>query len=183
MLIEDLFAKGVMTMGPSRLDPARQVGVFAPAAIAGVSAARAAEIERFRWIAGEWNFENSVPKTRANPAYADVGTHRFEITDDGWVCSVSADGAQQRCLTFDPFSAQWIYVLTRGAFGMLRSKDGWVGNQIAFTGLMTMIGVECEWRMTWTKTSAEEFRFVNEERTADGDWAYIDEWRFRTAHD
>jgi hypothetical protein len=28
MLIEELFSRGIMTMGPSRLDPCRQVGVF-----------------------------------------------------------------------------------------------------------------------------------------------------------
>ena len=68
MLIEELFASGIMTMGPSRVDPNRQVGVFSAKAIEGVSAARAAEIERFRWIAGEWDYENVVPQTRRNPA-------------------------------------------------------------------------------------------------------------------
>ena len=33
--------------------------------------------------------------------------------------------------------------------------------------------------MTWTKTSDDEFRFVNEEQTSDGEWSYIDEWRFQ----
>lgn len=43
---------------------------------------------------------------------------------------------------------------------------------------MTMLSVECEWRMRWTKESDDRFSFVNEER--DGDrWVYIDEWRFR----
>ncbi len=178
MLIEELFAKGIMTMGPSRVDPSRRVGVFAPQAIAGIAAARAAEIERFRWIAGEWNYENSVPETRMSPAYTDIGKQRFAVTDDGWVCMLSPDGAQYRFLTFDPFSRQWIYVLTRGSFGMLRSREGWTGERIAFSGLMTMIGIECEWRMTWTRIGRDEFRFVNEERTADGSWAPIDEWRF-----
>ncbi|HUI77755.1 MAG TPA: hypothetical protein VLY24_07550 [Bryobacteraceae bacterium] len=181
MLIEDLFAQGVMTMGPSRADPNRQVGVFAPNVVAAVSAARAAEIERFRWIVGEWNYENLVPQTRLSPAYTDIGRQRFAITEDGWVSMVSPDDRQHRCLTFDPFSGQWIYVLTRGSYGMLRSKQGWAGQQITFVGLMTMIGVECEWRMTWTKISETEFRFVNEERTAEGAWVYIDEWHFRSS--
>lgn len=180
MLIEELFAKGMMIMGPSRVDPNRQVGVFAPKAVAGISTTRAAEVERFRWIVGEWNYENLVPQTRLSPAYTDIGTQRFAITEDGWVCSVTPDGAHHRWITFDPFSRQWIYVLTRGSFGMLRSKEGWVGQQITFSGLMTMIGVECEWRMTWTTISGEEFQFVNEERASDGSWAYIDEWRFQS---
>ena len=65
-----------------------------------------------------------------------------------------------------------------GAYGMLRSGEGWGGNQIVFTGTMTMLGVECEWRMRWTKESEDQFSFVNEERGADGSWEYIDEWRF-----
>jgi hypothetical protein len=43
---------------------------------------------------------------------------------------------------------------------------------------MTMIGINCEWRMTWSKAGNGRFRFVNEEKAADGSWAYIDEWRF-----
>jgi hypothetical protein len=180
MLIEDLFARGIMTMGPSRHDPNRQVAVFPPGAIQRVSAARAGEMRKFHWIAGEWNFENPVPSTRVSPAYTDVGVSRFSISEDGgWVCMVSPDGSQQRCLTFDPLSLQWIYVLTRGSYGMLRSKAGWAGDQIAFQGSMTMIGIDCEWRMTWTRVSDDEFGFVNEEKLADGSWAHIDEWRFR----
>jgi hypothetical protein len=80
-------------------------------------------------------------------------------------------------ITFDPFSRRWMYVLTNASYGVLRSP-GWDGNQIVFTGPMSMIGVDCEWRMTWTKTSDDEFRFVNEEQVADGSWSYIDEWRY-----
>jgi len=63
---------------------------------------------------------------------------------------------------------------------LLRSK-GWVGNEIVFTGLMTMIGIECEWRMRWTKVKDDSFGFVNEEQKEDGRWAYIDEWNYRRA--
>jgi hypothetical protein len=37
--------------------------------------------------------------------------------------------------------------------------------------------------MTWTKISDEEFRFVNEEKTAAGSWGYIEEWHFRRSRD
>jgi hypothetical protein len=33
--------------------------------------------------------------------------------------------------------------------------------------------------MTWTSKNNDQFSFVNEERSDDGSWAYIDEWRFR----
>jgi hypothetical protein len=65
---------------------------------------------------------------------------------------------------------------------MLRSPQGWVGEKIVFSGLMTMIGIDCEWRMTWTKEGVNRFAFVNEERGDDGSWAYIDEWRFSRKH-
>jgi len=180
MLIEQLFSQGIMTMGPSRLDPQRQVGVFSPDVIGRLSAARAQEIDKFRWIAGEWSYENRVPATRLSPAYTDAGHQRFVLCEaDSWVCIVAPDGSQQRHITFDPFSKQWIYALTRGSYGILRSREGWVGDRIVFSGLMTMIGINCEWRMTWDKESEDEFRFVNEEQAADGSWVYIDEWRFR----
>lgn len=61
---------------------------------------------------------------------------------------------------------------------MLRSADGWAGDRIVFTGPMTMLGPTREWRMSWTKEAPDRFSFVNEEKL-DGEWAYIDEWRFR----
>jgi hypothetical protein len=69
--------------------------------------------------------------------------------------------------------------LTQGAYGILRSPQGWVGERIVFSGLMTMIGINCEWRMTWAKTGCDEFGFLNEERSENDSWAYIDEWRFK----
>ena len=43
---------------------------------------------------------------------------------------------------------------------------------------MTMIGINCEWRMRWTRDGEDAFSFVNEERDDAGHWDYIDEWRF-----
>ena len=177
-LMEELFSSGVMMMGPSRHDPERQVGIFNPGAVAGLPALRATEMEKFRWIEGEWDHENAVPPTPVSPAYADAGKSRFALDARGeWVCAVAPDGNQIPQITFDPFSRQWIYVLTRGAYGMLRSADGWTGDSIAFTGTMTMLGPTREWRMTWRRDGPDRFGFVNEEKL-NGEWAYIDEWRF-----
>jgi hypothetical protein len=179
MLMERLFSSGLMQMGPSRNDPSRHVGVFNPGAIAGVPELRAARLEEFRWIAGDWNYENAVPATAANPAYSDVGTCRYGLCEkNNWICMVTPDGREMQQITFDPFSKQWIYVLMNGAYGMLRSPEGWSGNHIVFTGLMTMIGFNCEWRMRYTKESPVAFSFINEERDATGSWDYIDEWHF-----
>lgn len=180
MLMEELFSRGIMKMGPSRVDPGRQVGIFNTDFVSKLPALRATEMGKFRWLAGEWNHENRVPATRVSPAYTDIGSSRFSLCEkDSWVCLVLADGKEVHNITFDPFSRQWIYVLTLGSYGILRSPDGWRGDKIVFTGLMTMIGINCEWRMTWTKTSDDEFAFINEERNQDGSWAYIDEWRFK----
>ena len=179
MLIEELFSRGILTMGASQSDPARQAGVFRPEAVSELPAVRAAEMQKFRWIAGEWNYENRVPATRLSPAYTDVGMCRFSLCEqDAWICLVPPDGTQSRHITFDPFSRQWIYVLTQGSYGILRSPQGWIEDRIVFSGLMTMIGIDCEWRMTWTKESDDAFSFVNEELGAHGSWEYIDEWHF-----
>ena len=178
MLMQRLFSAGIMKMGLSRLDPGRQVGVFDPNFLAGLPALRAAEMEKFRWIVGEWSYDNAVPATSVSPAYSDIGTIKFAFSEDGnWLCLVSPDGSKMQNITFDPFSKQWIYVLLRGSYGILRSREGWSGNRIVFTGLMTMIGFDCEWRMTWTRESDDQFNFVNEECNDDGSWSYIDEWR------
>jgi hypothetical protein len=176
--MEELFSSGVMMMGPSRHDPERQVGIFNPGAVAGLPALRATEMEKFRWIEGEWDHENSVPGTAVSPAYTDAGRSRFALdAKNDWVCAVALDGTLTTQITFDPFSRQWIYVLTRGAYGMLRSAEGWTGHSIAFIGTMTMLGPTREWRMTWRRDGRERFSFVNEE-CLDGQWTYIDEWRF-----
>jgi hypothetical protein len=180
LLIEKLFSAGIMKMGPSRVDPDRQVGVFNPAFVSSLPALRASEMEKVHWLAGDWNHENVVPATRLSPAYTDIGTSSFSMNEDGsCLCVIGSDGREIPNITFDPFSRQWIYMLLRGAYGMLRSAQGWVGDEIIFSGLMTMIGINCEWRMTWTKQGVDQFAFVNEERDDDGSWAHIDEWRFR----
>jgi hypothetical protein len=109
----------------------------------------------------------------------DVGTSKFSICEKGnWVCMVAPDGRETPHITFDPFSRQWIYLLMQGAYGLLRSPDGWQGDEIAFMGTMTMLGVNCNWRIRWKRDGPNQFGCVNEEQSADGSWAYIDEWRF-----
>lgn len=179
MLIEELFATGVMTMGASRTDPRRQVAVFRPETTTELATARTAQLEKLHWLAGEWTYENRVPATRLSPAYADIGTSRFTIGDKGaWICMVEPDGKEIRHITYDPLSRQWIYVLARGSYGILRSREGWSQRQIVFQGRMIMLGIDCEWRMSWTQTGDDAFHFANEEQLADGNWAYIDAWHF-----
>lgn len=180
MLIEELFSRGVMEMGASRVDPERQVGVFRPEALSEFPAIRAAEMEKFRWIVGEWNYKNRVPATRLSPAYTDIGSFTFSLCEkDTWICQIAPDGKENRNITFDLFSRRWMYVLTQGSFGILRSAEGWIDDRIVFSGTMTMIGIDCEWRMSWTKVSDDEFGFVNEELAPGGSWQYIDEWSFK----
>ena len=176
MLMEELFSRGTMIMGPSRVDPNRQVGVFNMELIGKFPAVRAEQLQSFKWIAGEWNSANVVPATNRSPAYTDIGTGAYRFCErDTWICRVDRTGRERPHITFDPFSNQWIYLLAEGAYGIMRSP-GWTGNQIVFTGRMTMIGVDCDLRQTWTKTSGDEFSFINEELLADGSWSYVDEW-------
>ena len=129
-------------------------------------------MEKFLWLEGEWNYENVVPPTPFSPAYGDIGSAKYALSDDrNWLYSVSPDGRQSPQITFDPLSKQWIYILMRGSYGVLRSAEGWHGDQISFSGEMTMVGINCDWRMTWTRQSSDRFFFVNEERNEDGSWA------------
>lgn len=167
-------------MGPSRTDPTRQVGVFNPELISVLPALRAAEMDKIRWLAGEWNHENSVPATSVSPAYTDVGVGRFSMDARGeWLSLVAPDGKESPHITFDPFSRQWIYILMRGAYGILRSAEGWEGDRIVFSGEMTMLGPPRPWRLTLTRQGTDEFSFENEERTPDESWAHIDSWHFK----
>jgi len=169
MLMEELFSSGVMTMGPSRTDPSRQVGVFSPEILASLPGIRSAGMEQIRWMSGQWEHANHVPATRVSPEYTDGGVSRFGLSERGdWLCIVGPDGKETPNITFDPFSRQWIYVLMRGAYGMLRSADGWQDNRLVFMGEMTMLGPSRFWRLTLTREGDDAFTFVNEEREPDG---------------
>jgi hypothetical protein len=177
-LIETLFARRIVRIGPSRHDPGNQVATFDPETISKLVADRAAEMDRIRWLSGDWTFENPVPATRLSPAYCDRGVATFAPSPDGlFMCMSGRDGRLTPLMTFDSWSRRWIYMLTSGSYGVLRSP-GWAGDQIVFSGLMTMIGIDCEWRMTWTRDGEDAFGFVNEEWRPDGAWSYIDEWRY-----
>ena len=174
MLIEELFRKGIMVMGPSKDNPARAVGVFNLNKVSKFPALRLAEMQKMKWLAGEWTSENKVPATRKNPAYTDIGAATLRFCEkDAWICMVGADGRERPFITFDPFSRQWMFGLAEGAYGILRSP-GWKGRCMIFTGHMTMIGVDCEIRQTWTKKSDHEYGYVNEERLRNGKWSYVD---------
>ena len=54
-----------------------------------------------------------------------------------------------------------------------------MGPSPVFTGHITMIGVDCEWRLTWTKTNDDRFAYRNEELLAGGHWGFVDEWEFQ----
>jgi len=179
MLIEELFGRRIMVMGPAKDDPTRLTGTFNMELLATFPVLKAAEMEKMRWLEGEWNSVNRVPATGKNPAYEDVHTGKYKFCEkDSWICLVGKDGRERRYLTFDPFSRQWIYVLLEGAYGILRSV-GWNGDNMVFEGEMTMISVNCVLRQTWKKTSDNELSFVNEEKLADGSWGYVDEWELK----
>jgi len=178
MLFEELFSRRIMTMGPSHVDPARQVGVLTPEVISNLLPTRTAEMEKVRWLAGTWTSENEVPATRFNPAYTDVGTITFSFDEKaGWLYVAPKTGPQIPHITFDPLSKQWVYVLLRGAYGVLRSEAGWIDNRIVFSGFMTMVGINCEWRMTMTRDGHDRYTVVNEELDTHGVWTYIDQWK------
>lgn len=156
------------------MDPNRHVGVFPPGLLEQLLHQRKLHLERFSWLLGEWDHQNLVPATSANPAYCDTGTSSYSASNDGmWIL-----GKGQPFLTYDPFSKRYIFVLTRGSFGVLRSTRDWDGRTIAFEGSMTMLGIDLDWRMVWFRDADDRFSFRNEERGADGQWALIDEWRF-----
>lgn len=166
-------------MGPSRTDPTRQVGVFTAEILAKLPGIRAAEMEKVGWMAGEWRHENHVPATRFSPAYTDAGLSRFALNErSNWLSIVGPDGKETPNITFDPVSRQWIYVLMRGAYGMLRSADGWQENRLVFSGEMTMLGPTRLWQLTIAREDDNAFSFVNEEQEPGGFWAYIDRWDF-----
>ena len=179
MLMEELFRRGIMRMGYAADDPSRLTGLFNLEYIGTLPSLRREQMQRMLWLEGEWTAVNKVPATGMNPAYEDRQVYRYRACENGvWICLVTRGGELRPHITYDAFSGQFMYVLSEGAFGVLRSP-GWDGNSIVFTGEMTMIGVNCVLRQTWTKESDDAFAFVNEERLADGRWGLVDEWEFR----
>src|SRR5262245_49941977 len=104
MVMEELFKRGIMTMSPSRNDPAKTVGVFSIEFAAKRPALRRETMDTVRWMAGDWDSVNTVPATSQNPAYAERGTGQIVLCEkENWICRVR-DGSQKPNITFDPFS-------------------------------------------------------------------------------
>jgi hypothetical protein len=170
-IFEQLVGRGLMVF-----DPNRKVLTFNLAVLAKFPAIRQQRIDEFKWLIGDWAFENHVRATPTTPAYIDTYYYTYELTDDGSRYTVSGHGAKARpYLTFDPFSSRWMMTFTEGLFGVLQS-NGWNADSIVFTGLLTMLGIDCELRQTLTRKSPDEFHILNEEKLPDGTWRETDEF-------
>jgi len=171
LIFEQLVSRGLMVF-----DPNRKVLTFSLPVIAKLPALRQAKIEEFKWLVGDWAFENHVRATPTTPAYTDTYYYTYELADSGTRYTVSGHGAKARpYLTFDPFSNRWMMTFTEGLFGVLQS-NGWQRDAIVFSGPLTMLGIDCELRQTITKKSSDEFHILNEEKLPDGSWRETDEF-------
>jgi hypothetical protein len=172
-IFEQLVSCGFMV-----LDPARNVLIFNREVVGKFPAIRKAKMEEFKWLLGEWAFENRVRATPTTPAYTDTYYYTYALCDDDTRISVTGPGRKARpYLTFDPFSNRWMMTFTDGLYGVLQS-EGWQGNTIVFGGHLTMLGVDCELRQTMTR-SDHEFHILNEEKLSDGRWVITDEFYCR----
>ncbi len=100
MPIEERFSRRIITMGPSRTDPGRQVGVFQREFLANLPAVRAAKMEKSQWSSANGVNENEVPAKGVSPAYTDSGSGRFTFCEkDSCSCMVAADGRETRQIT------------------------------------------------------------------------------------
>jgi hypothetical protein len=173
-MFEHLFNSGVM-----KIDPGRKVGVFDLEVISKFPALRKAEMEKLRWMEGEWNAENSVRATRVSPAYVDTYPYTYRFCEDGTTLCIVRGGKEVPNITYDAFSKKWLLLMPGGgAFGMLTSA-GWSGDSIEFTGHILMLGYECDLRTTLTRRSDRDYYMSNHERQPDGTWTLVDDWVFR----
>jgi hypothetical protein len=171
LIFEQLVSRGLMVF-----DPNRKVLTFNLSALARFPAIRQQRIDEFKWMIGDWAFENHVRATPTTPSYTDTYYYTYELADNGTRFTVSGHGAKARpYLTFDPFSNRWMMTFTEGLFGVLQS-NGWEGDTIVFSGPLTMLGIDCELRQTITKKSPDEFHILNEEKLPDGSWRETDEF-------
>jgi hypothetical protein len=171
LIFEQLVSRGLMAF-----DPKRNVLAFNLPVIARFPAIRQERIGEFKWMIGDWAFENHVRATPTTPAYTDTYAYTYALADNGTRYTVSGHGAKARpYLTFDPFSNRWMMTFTEGLFGVLQS-NGWESETIVFSGPLTMLGIDCELRQTITKKSPDEFHILNEEKLADGSWREADEF-------
>jgi hypothetical protein len=85
MLMAELLEKDIMVMGPSRDDPQRQVGVLNKELVVTLPAARLAEMEKVKWLSGEWTAINKVPASHVSPAYTDINTSTLKPCEKGRV--------------------------------------------------------------------------------------------------
>jgi hypothetical protein len=171
LIFEELLARGFMA-----LDPDRNVLTFNLSTVSKFPGIRKSKIEEFKWLVGEWAFENRVRATPTTPAYTDTYFYTYQFCDDDMrICLIGKGGKQRPYITFDPFSRRWMMTFTEGIYGVLQST-GWRGDTIVFEGTLTMLGVDCELRQTIEKQGNDEFHIANEEKLPDGNWKITDEF-------
>src|SRR6185295_17417909 len=123
-MFEHLFNSGVM-----KIDPGRKVGVFDLEVISKFPALRKAEMEKLRWMEGDWNAENSVRATRVSPAYVDTYPYTYRFCEDGATLCIVRGGKEVPNITYDAFSKKWLLLMPGGGVrdadfrGLVRRLD------------------------------------------------------------
>jgi hypothetical protein len=173
-MFEHLFNSGVM-----KIDPGRKVGVFNLEVISKFPALRKAEMEKIRWMEGDWNAENSVRATRVSPAYVDTYPYTYRFCEDGATLCIVRGGKEVPNITYDAFSRKWLLLMPgRGAFGMLTSA-GLVRRLDRVHRSYSHAGLRVRPAHDAHPPHRSRILHVESRAQPDGTWTLVDDWVFR----
>jgi len=143
-----------------------------------------AELERAKWLLGQWEVSARVFATASTPERRSQGSSRIDqALGKAWIRfdDTYADGSDLTFLTFNAITQRWVSVTIDGTGNAVTTQGtGSIDHRLVFTGPpVSIVGETVRLRQTMEKRSDGEFHVLNEERLADGRWVALDEYSYR----
>lgn len=140
------------------------------------------ELARAFWLIGDWETSGHVYAQGSQAEYSGGRTEiiRCSLVLDGHAlrfCSPAGEETAKKVsyLCVDPYDHTWVSIdIEPNVVYQIDRAPGWKGDALEFEGRVRIFGDVAMWRHRLVRLSADEWRWENDEQTADGTWLQID---------
>ena len=145
----------------------------------------APELQRMRWMLGQWNVEAVVFATPTAPQRTEHGKALITFVNDGtWLQMADAYPAGNQdlgFLTYNIVSRRWISVgLDSVGNAVISTASSWEGNRLVLQAPhVEILGVVTTLRQTLSKQDDDHYSLLNEEQLPSGAWVKLDEYHYQ----
>jgi hypothetical protein len=143
------------------------------------------ELRDAAWLVGRWKVTSRSFLESGEPGVADHGESTVTAVLGGtWLeirDSYKGNPEDLGFLTFNVVTKEWVSIsIDKSGNAVTAKAPRWDGNRLVLAAEdANIVGEHVVLRQTLEKQSDREYRIVNEERLASGEWALIDEYVYR----